>query len=97
MRIGELTRQQVVTADLAETLSQAASAMRYADVADPRTHTVAAFTSLGPFEAALMKIRTMSWLACWTAASAICRSWMRTSWLGSSRFVISCCSRRFAP
>jgi CBS domain-containing protein len=79
MRIGELTRQQVVTADLAETLSQAASRMRFADIsalpvveagrlvgilterdlaraaaegADPRTHTVAAFMSLGPFVAA---------------------------------------------
>lgn len=78
MRIGVLARQQVLTADLAETLSQAASRMRDADVsalpvveagrlvgilterdlaraaaegADPRTHTVAAFMSLGPFVA----------------------------------------------
>ncbi|HXN00380.1 MAG TPA: CBS domain-containing protein [Candidatus Dormibacteraeota bacterium] len=78
MRIGELTRQKVQTADLADTLSQAASQMRFADVsalpvveagrvvgilterdlaraaaegADPRTHTVAAFMSLGPFVA----------------------------------------------
>ena len=78
MRIGELTKQGVVTADLAETLSQAASRMRYADIsalpvveggrlvgilterdvaraaaegADPRTHMVAAFMSLGPFVA----------------------------------------------
>jgi CBS domain-containing protein len=78
MRIGELTRQEVVTADLAETLAQAASRMRFADIsalpvveagrlvgilterdlaraaaegADPRTHTVAAFMSLGPFVA----------------------------------------------
>jgi CBS domain-containing protein len=78
MRIGELSQQEVLTADLAETLSQAASRMRYADIsalpvveggrvvgilterdlaraaaegADPRTHTVAAFMSLGPFVA----------------------------------------------
>jgi len=78
MRIGELTRQELLTADLAETLSQAASRMRYGDVSalpvveagrlvgilterdlaraaaegvDPRTHTVAAFMSLGPFVA----------------------------------------------
>ena len=78
MRIGELTKQEVVTADLAETLSQAASRMRYADIsalpvveggrlvgilterdvaraaaegADPLTHMVAAFMSLGPFVA----------------------------------------------
>jgi CBS domain-containing protein len=78
MKIGELTRQRVQTADLADTLSQAASQMRYVDVsalpvveagrlvgilterdlaraaaegADPRTHTVAAYMSLGPFVA----------------------------------------------
>jgi CBS domain-containing protein len=78
MRIGELRKQEVLTADLAETLSQAASRMRYADIsalpvveggrlvgilterdvaraaaegADPRTHMVAAFMSLGPFVA----------------------------------------------
>lgn len=32
MRIGELTRQTVQTADLADTLTQAASHMRFADV-----------------------------------------------------------------
>jgi CBS domain-containing protein len=78
MRIGDFTRHEVLTADLAETLSQAASRMRYADISalpvveagrlvgilterdlaraaaegvDPRTHTVAAFMSLGPFVA----------------------------------------------
>jgi CBS domain-containing protein len=78
MRIGELTRQTVQTADLADTLTQAASQMRFADVSalpvteagrlvgilterdlaraaaegvDPKTHTVAAYMSLGPFVA----------------------------------------------
>ncbi|HSO93780.1 MAG TPA: CBS domain-containing protein [Candidatus Dormibacteraeota bacterium] len=75
MKIGELSQDEVVTADLGEMLTQAASKMRYADVSalpvvesgrlvgilserdltraaaegvDPRTHTVAAFMSLGP-------------------------------------------------
>jgi CBS domain-containing protein len=78
MKISELTQGEVVTADLADMLNQAASRMRYADVsalpvleggrlvgilterdltraaaegADPRTHTVAAFMSLGPIVA----------------------------------------------
>lgn len=75
MKIAELSHGDVVTADLADMLNQAASRMRYADVSalpvmesgrlvgilterdltraaaegvDPRTHTVAAYMSLGP-------------------------------------------------
>jgi CBS domain-containing protein len=75
VKIAELSHGEVVTADLADMLNQAASRMRYADVSalpvvengclvgilterdltraaaegvDPRTHTVAAFMSLGP-------------------------------------------------
>ncbi|HVS05800.1 MAG TPA: CBS domain-containing protein [Candidatus Dormibacteraeota bacterium] len=78
MRIGQLSRSELVTGALADTLSQAASRMRYADVSalpvveagelvgilterdltraaaegvDPRSHTVAAFMSLGPITA----------------------------------------------
>lgn len=78
MRIGQLSRSELVTAALTDSLNQAAGRMRYAEVSalpvveagelvgilterdltraaaegvDPRSHTVAAFMSLGPVTA----------------------------------------------